>query len=107
MQEVVNLTPHAISVMTEEGIRTFEPSGVVARVQTTTETLESVSGVPVSRTQFGEVSGLPAPKSGVVYIASSLVASHAKRPDVLSPDTGPTAIRKDGQIVAVRAFQSF
>jgi len=36
-----------------------------------------------------------------------LVAQHVRRPDVLAPDTGPTAIREGGQIVAVTRLQRF
>lgn len=41
-----------------------------------------------------------------IYVVSALVASRcAGRPDVYSPDTGPTAIRDDeGRIVAVRGL---
>ena len=47
---------------------------------------------------------LPAPVAGVVYVVSALVADRARRSDVVSPDTGPSAIRDGGQIVAVTGF---
>jgi len=109
MEKVINLTPHAISLAEVDGnvIETFAPSGTVARVATTSEVVAELMGRPVSRTSFGEVTGVPAPVEGVVYLVSTLVAQAARRPDVVSPDTGPTAIRKDGQVVAVRGFQAF
>jgi hypothetical protein len=109
MSEILNLTPHPVSLADAEGnvLATFPPSGQLARVATSTEVVGELMGRPVSRTNFGEVAGVPAPVEGVVYLVSTLVAQAARRPDVVSPDTGPTAIRKDGQVVAVRGFQVF
>jgi hypothetical protein len=109
MSEVINLTPHTVSLADADGnvIATFPPSGQVARVATSTEVVAQLMGRPISRTTFGEVTGIPAPAEGVVYLVSTIVAQAARRPDVVSPDTGPTAVRKDGQVVAVRGFQVF
>jgi hypothetical protein len=107
--EIINLTPHAINLADDSGnvIATFQPSGNVARVATSQVVVRELAGRPVSRTTFGEVTGVPAPVDGVSYLVSTAVAQAAARPDVVSPDTGPTAIRKDGQVVAVRGFQTF
>lgn len=105
---IKNLTPHAIVVELADGQRvTFPPAGAPARVSTTQEEVGSIAGIPLRRTAWGEVAGLPAPEEGVIYITSALVADRARRADVVSPDTGPTAIRENGQIVAVRAFVSW
>lgn len=103
----VNLTPHAIVVRTSEGDKTFAPSGDVARVSTSVETLDSVGGIPLTRTAFGTPVGVPEAVEGTIYIVSSLVGARVCRPDVVAPDTGATAIRENGQVVAVRGFQSF
>lgn len=109
MSEVINLTPHAVSLADTEGnvVKTFPPCGQVARVTATAEVVGELAGFPVSRSRFGDVVGVPAPREGVVYLVSALVAQAAKRPDVVAPDTGPTALRKDGQVVAVRGFVTF
>jgi hypothetical protein len=106
---IINLTPHAISVANSEGdvVMTLPPSGNVARVATSQEVVRELAGRPVVRTVFGEVTGIPEPVEGTVYLVSTLVAQAARRSDVVSPDTGPTAVRKDGQVVAVRGFQVF
>jgi hypothetical protein len=95
MSEVVNLTPHAVSLADADGnvIATFPPSGQVARVATTTEVVGELMGRPISRTTFGKPTGIPDPQEGVVFLVSTVVAKEARRPDVVSPDTGPTAIR--------------
>ena len=105
--EIVNLTPHAIAVELSDGRRTFAPSGSIARVQSTSAVIGSVDGVPVSRATLGAVTGLPPAADGVVLLVSAMVAQAAGRPDVLSPDTGPSAIRENGQVVAVRGFTAW
>jgi len=107
---IINLTPHKIVVRLNGRDITIPPSGQVARVATNAELVAEVDGIPVYRTVFGAVEGLPEPKDGIVLITSTIVAQAAVRlgrTDVVSPDTGPTAIRQDGQIVAVTRLQTF
>lgn len=94
--EFVNLTPHSIVLRGKDGDVTVAPSGQVARVATTQTVVAEVNGFPVVRTVQGEPQGIPSPEDGKVFIASTLVASVVRRADVLSPDTGPTAIRENG-----------
>jgi hypothetical protein len=105
---IKNLTPHEIRVVgREDEYIIFPPSGEVARVSSTSENVGEVDGIPISVTTFGDLSGLPAPEDGVVYLVSLLVRQAAQgvgRIDVVSPDTGPTALRENGQVVAVRGF---
>jgi hypothetical protein len=101
-----NLTPHAITLRSPTGDITFPPSGQIARVATiATLTGEIVAGVPVVRNTYGPVVGLVRDANGVSLpcIVSGMVLS-ALPPgtvNVYAPATGATAIRKDGQIVAV------
>jgi len=104
-----NLTPHAIHVRTERGDYTFSPSGQVARVAVTQEVIGDVVGIPIVKSAFGEVEGLPEPQPDTMYIVSTIVAQAVSgRADVVAPDTGATAIRgADGRIEAVVRFQKF
>lgn len=106
---IINLTPHEIVLRTPQGDQqVFPASGSTARLKTAQYMLSSAAGVPpVAVTLTGGIEGLPEPQEGVVYLVSSLVAQAAKRSDVWSPDTGQTAIRENGQIVAVTRFQTF
>lgn len=81
----VNLTPHALNIHTGNGVVTLAPSGTVARVATVNEEVDDVGGIPTVRTSFGEVTGLPEPVEGTVFIVSGMVASAAPRGDVMSP----------------------
>lgn len=110
--KLVNLTRHPIVIRPAAGGElTIAPDGRLALIATTfvvAGTLD-VDGVAVhvSATQFGQPQGVPEPEPGVVFIVSTPMAQKLARADVLSPDTGPTAIREAGQVVAVRGLQSF
>lgn len=107
----VNLTPHAITI---DGIGTIPPSGQTVRVGTIRTAMTGCAGVRITLQNLGQVEGLPAPKDGTVYIVSGMVLDAMKRQgesvstraglDVFAPDTGPDAIRENGQIVAVRGL---
>jgi hypothetical protein len=112
MTEFINLTPHAISV---EGVGTLPPSGIIARVGTMRTACGALGGARIVSQNFGAVEGIPAPRNGVTYIVSGMVLDALKREagpagssragrDVYAPDTGPDAIRENGQIVAVRGL---
>ncbi len=104
---MLNLTPHLIRVMNPETGEVVElpPSGVVARVSTT----EVVGGytvigtlkVPVMRKVFGEVVGLPDEGTTPCIVSGMVAAAVPNRVGVYAPDTGPTAVRENGQVWAV------
>lgn len=107
VKKVVNLTPHEVVVVLENGEKvTFPPSGVVARVATNEEQLRTVYRVPVVKREWGQLENVPEPEEGVFYLVSSVVFEAAQgRKDLLVPDTGKTAVRDEkGQVVAVRRF---
>lgn len=102
---LINLTPHAVNLIASEAI-TLPPSGMVARCaveRTQVGTIE-VDGIeiPVNKTSFGEVTGLPKPVEGIIYIVSALVAQAAKRDDVLMVDD--TVRDEQGRIIGARAL---
>lgn len=106
---MINLTPHSISVFNPNGEQfVYQPSGIVARVATSSVTRPSHQGIPVVSTSYGEVEGLGSPKdypNGV--LVSSLVLGRLGQEwsgVAFAPATGPRdgAIRNEqGQIIAV------
>ncbi len=88
MSQVLNFTPHPISVVNAEGevVKTFNPDGLV-RLKATTEAAGfEVEGVPVTKTVFGEPEGLPEPQEGTFLIVSQLVKTALpQRADLLVP----------------------
>ena len=99
----VNLTPHAVTVMTDAGYFEFPPSGEVARVEARTVYTGHIGGVPISATEFGDVAGLPEPSEGTAYIVSSLVAQRVpERTDVFIPNE---SVRDEhGRIIGCRSL---
>lgn len=89
----VNLTPHAVNIIDGP---TFEPCGTVVRVTTTTENVGNIEGIPLTKTVFGEVAGLPEQRDGVFLIVSKLVAEALpERSDLLFPNQ----MVRDGQVI--------
>lgn len=131
MVNLVNCTPHKVVIVRDDGIAvTLRPSGRVIRVDAEQEVIGEVNGITVVESRVNNVVGLPYPcdnceRKGVdcdtvlmdmwcsqqkprqYYIVSSMVTMLLpERKDLLSPDTGPTAIRDtDGEVIAVRRLQ--
>ena len=106
---IVNLTPHTLNVQLPDGTGvSFPASGAQARVSVKNIAVGDIDGIPVTTAVYGAIEGLPASEPGVVYLVSMLVGQiiqrQGSRDDVYGPDSGPTAIRENGQIVAVRGF---
>ncbi len=128
--KLVNLTPHQINFITsynieigqdelgtpeyvtEERIHSIEPSGTVARCRVERQNVDSFIledigdwdiTIPITKTRFGEVEGLPAPEKGTIYIVSNLVAQAVpEREDVFFPDD---VVRdENGNVIGCRAL---
>ena len=104
MIRVINLTPHDINIVGDDGqvTESFPASGELARCDVEREQIGEINGIPVNRTVFGQVTGLPKQQEGVVYVVSALVAQAAGRDDVLIPDD--TVRDEEGRIIGCRGF---
>ena len=107
---IINLTPHAITLVCGERTVEVAPSGMIARVSATSQQVGTVTidGVdfPIVRTVFGEVTGLHEPEEGTLFIVSTLVLNAAQgRNDLVAPNTGAAIRDADGKIVGVPGFQ--
>ena len=107
-----NLTPHAIQFQAQDGsVVSFPPSGIVARVSTSTVEAGVVPGTdfPVIKTIYGEVEGVPALPCEP-FLVSGLVLGRLGQEYsgvAFAPATGPQdgAIRNEkGHITAVTKF---
>ena len=110
--KVVNLTAHSINVILGEQNIAY-PSEGLARVKTEEKIIGTVDGIPVVKTVYTTVEGLPDPEEDTVYLVSTLVlqalkANGINRNDCLAPNTGLSgAIRDDqGRIIGVKGFQT-
>lgn len=102
---IKNLTPHPITFVGVDGGAdlTIAPEPTPARLSTEVVTIGDVNGIPVTETRFGDVTGLPEPQDGVVYVTSALVAKAAAgRDDVFV--TSDAVRDAQGRVVGCRAL---
>lgn len=83
---LINLTPHEVVLC---GMK-IAADGTLARVAMTRKQVGQLdidgTSVPIYRTEFGAVTGLPEAAEGVGYIVSAMVRSAAsERKDIYSP----------------------
>lgn len=89
--KLVNLTPHTVNVVLEDGATlNIASSGVVARCSQSDVNVGTIDvdgiAVPLTETSFGDVVDLPAPAPDTLYIVSRLVATAANRDDLVVPN---------------------
>jgi hypothetical protein len=81
-ERFVNLTPHEVNI----GNLDVPPSGTVARVEVAHQVVAHHAGVPLLVGDYGAISNLPVPQTGVLYIVSAAVRSALPhRLDLASP----------------------
>jgi hypothetical protein len=86
-----NLTPHDVRILGEDNVLVIYPDGVVARLASHDVKSSWLPGpenvhIPVYRTVYGDVEGLPSEEDGVVFIVSAMVrAARPDRRDLYSP----------------------
>lgn len=104
-----NLTAYDVTIITSHGPVTIPYSGLVAepgRVGYDVETIQVGRGrIRIVRARRYGPLEVPPSEEGTLYIVPRDVYAiyGASRPDLVAPDTGPTAIRDaEGRIVAVR-----
>ena len=95
---MINLTPHASTIGTNT-TTIIEPSGTLARVTSQSVASGEYEGIPVVRTVYGAVEGMPNPP--VPCLVSGMVLAQLGeewRGIAFAPATGPSdgAIRSDG-----------
>ena len=103
---IINLTPHKLNVLDLSGdFVVIPPSGTVARVAVSLkETAVLDPGIQIYSPTYGEVTDLPEPAEGVVYVVSGLVAAAAPRADVFSP--GELIRDEEGRPIGCRGLKA-
>jgi hypothetical protein len=100
MEKLVNLTPHAVVL---SGGPSLPPSGSIARCSQVSSPAGEFEGIPLSRTVFGAVEGLPEPAPGVMFLVSALVRGAVPhRKDVASP--GELVRDPEGRVVGCKGL---
>lgn len=104
MTKIINATPHAITIVSREGVqqdakkqflaetvevlKEIPPSGILPRVSMSNSPAGEIDGIPIEVVIYGEIEGLPEYQEGTFYIVSGLVAAAAVpagRTDCLAP----------------------
>lgn len=112
-EKIVNLTGNDISIVGNyrQIVEIIPRSEIHATVRYERKIVRMVNNrIPLVKIpdDLIQIVGVPAPKPGVLYVTSSIIASTLKRPDVVSPDTAPGGVVKSGgRIIGVRGFQSW
>lgn len=107
--KILNATPHAINMLDDDNniIKTFETSDITIRIASK----EAINGsivcdevlIPLSTTQFGEVTGLPEPNKDTFYIVSNMIKSALpNRTDLVTP--GFQVRNEKGQVIGCKAL---
>lgn len=83
--KMINLTPHAVTFYSSDGDTVLQtvPSSGTARAEQERRSIGSVNNIPVFKTSYGAVEGLPDPENGTIYIVSVLTAQAAPNRDDL------------------------
>ena len=111
MTNIINLTPHPVNIVNEEGnvIKVFESAGVARAAQKDVE-IGRLEGIPIIETEFGEPIGLPEYSQGTYYIVSAITAKAASLSGRNTQDlllTGKTVRNSDGQIIGCQALAKY
>lgn len=88
MTNFINLTPHDITVLDQNGnvMMSIPVSGIVARVTMSEHVTVIVGGIPLVTIEPGVPQNIPAPHKGIYYIVSRAVQeSLPYRKDLLVP----------------------
>ena len=105
---VVNLTPHEVKIVDGgNNVVAVFPSDGVARASQHDVLVDEINSIPVVKTEFGEVLGLPEPTEGTVFIVSRITVEVARARGLNTDDLLITsgAVRDDqGRIVGCRAL---
>jgi hypothetical protein len=107
---IINYTPHTVTVRDARGVdHVFPASGIVSRVvMTSTPSSFLEDGTPIITVQYGEAR-LPEGHTGSCIVSTMFADAYRAQHEIdgvelFVPDSGPSAIRENGQIVAVRAL---
>jgi hypothetical protein len=99
----VNLTPHDINVVTDNGVVTIPCSGTVARCKTISSLYSRIEGIPLFVTRIREVIDLPPMTKNVLYIVSTMVREKEyTRHDLVSP--GELVRDEKGNVIGCKGF---
>ncbi len=75
MSKIINKTPHDVVILDINGkeIKRFRPEGSNLRLNAEVRRVGTVGKIPITKSKWKEVQGLPVYEEGVYYIVSQLI----------------------------------
>lgn len=106
--KIVNLTPHEIKIVSEDGtVAATFPSQGIARATQTAKVIGKLNGIEIVSMEFGKPENLPEFTDGIYYVVSVITANAAKATGREMSDLLITAdpVRDEaGRIIGCRRF---
>ena len=104
MTKFVNLTPHALNIISSNGdVLHLAKPDVDARCTTSEKVINNINGIDIVDTTFGEITNLPEPKEDTIYIVSRIVKNACEeRLDVVVP--GKPIRDTEGNIIGAKGL---
>jgi hypothetical protein len=97
--KLINLCIHPVNIMTEEGMVTIPPSGLIARCIRHNSIVGYVNGIPLTKEVIRGVVGLPDAEDGKMFIVSKMIKDYFPyRTDLVR--VGPKVTSVNGKPVA-------
>ncbi|MFV0288709.1 MAG: hypothetical protein ACK5HR_04580 [Mycoplasmatales bacterium] len=108
-QIIINLTPHDITLITDENKIIFPKSEKICRVEFKKTELEKINNIQVKQIKLGDIINYPN-EQDKIYIVSSIVGMQLAKLDYknyLVPDTDDSIRDERGNIIAVKNFMKY
>jgi len=104
MSQLINLTPHPVTVRRLDGTFITLPKGVtVPRLATTETVVGEIDGAKIVKTIFGATTDLPAMADDTILIVSRLVKdANPERTDLVCP--GAALRDETGKVIGADGF---
>lgn len=102
--KIINLTPHNVDICDENGniIKTYEASGIDARMTFGYDDVDVIDGVPMVVRTPRRIKGLPSPQKDTMFIVSNIIMDACPdRKDLLAP---VKQVRINGRVVGCQAL---
>ena len=109
MVKILNMTPHTLCLVAEDGsvLREISPSGTIARADQKDKLVGDIDGFPLVRSSFGEPIDLPDWEEGVFLFVSLATAKAAEAAGRRTDDlllSSQQVRDENGKIVGCRGF---
>ena len=105
--QIVNVTPFHVRIANKNGqvYRSFPRGEVVAKVYTEAVQVGDLGGTPIVNDVVFDVSDIPYPAEGTLFIVTRLVFNHFQdRSDFITPNMTGVIRNDNGNVYAIRSF---